>query len=141
MDVIEAERAFAAWAAEVLDMETDAEAFRGGVPEGTPYGVGAYLEGTTGGGYDVRPSVYRGRVLGKFADRDGAMRALSLLTKALPSYGIEKNGTIFRVLEPVGDPMVYRAEDGGRAKWFFSLSATVVVLTRGAQTKPDPWQE
>lgn len=132
MDVVLIEKALTNWVAGVLDLTVDSDIFRGGIPTGFNTGVAVILNSEIRDN-TLRPRTYSVQVLGKFGDRDSALRMLSRLAEKLPIYGMTQDDIVFRVLAQQGSSEPYTAEDDGRIKIFASFNMLAVVLTSGAQ--------
>lgn len=132
MDIVLIEKAMTNWVAGVLGLTVDDGIFRGGIPTGFDTGVGVILNGEIRDN-TLRPRTYNVQVLGKFGDRDSALRMLSRLAEKLPIYGMTQDDLVFRVLMQRGDSEPYTAEDNGRIKYYASFNMLAVVLTEGTQ--------
>lgn len=132
MDVVDIEKALTSWAAAVLSKTVDIDIFRGGIPTGYDIGIGVLIGNEIYKDF-LRPREYNVQILGKFTDRDDAMKMNSKLTGCLPIYGNSVGNIIFRVLSQRGDAVCYKAEDSGKMKWYASFNLLAVVLTSGAQ--------
>ena len=132
MDIVLIEKALTNWAAGVLGLVVDVGIFRGGIPTGFDTGVGVILNGEVRDS-TMRPRTYNVQVLGKFNDRDSALRMLSKLSEKLPIYGMTQHKLVFRVLMQRGDSEPYTTEDNGKIKYYASFNMLAVVLTEGAQ--------
>lgn len=133
MDVVVIERALTNWAARILSKTVDTNIFRGGIPTGIETGVGVLIESEISKRGLFQPRIYNVQILGKFADRDDAMKMNSKLTGSLPIYGNTVDNVSFRVLVQRGDAACYKYEDAGKMKWYASFNLLAVVLTEGAQ--------
>lgn len=134
MDIVLIEKAMTNWTAGVLGLTVDVGIFRGGVPTGFDTGVGVILNGEVRDSTALRPRTYNVQVLGKFNDRDSALRMLSKLSEKLPIYGMTQDSLVFRVLMQRGDSSPYTVEDNGKIKYYASFNMLAVVLTEGAQS-------
>jgi hypothetical protein len=131
MDIVEIEKVLTNWTAALLNLTVDKQIFRGSIPTGK-LGIAVILgsEIPTSG---FRPKVYNLQILGKFTDRDSAVRMLSRLSGALPLHETNISGMRFKSISQQGGGEPYKAEDNGKYYWYASFNATVVVLTSGAQ--------
>jgi len=132
MNVVDIEKALTKWAAGVLSKTVDTDIFRGGIPTGNETGIGVLI-GNEISKDMLQPRKYNVQILGKFSDRDDAMKMNSKLTGSLPIYETTSENITFRVLSQRGDAACYKAEDSGKMKWYASFNILAVVLTTGAQ--------
>lgn len=146
MDVIEIERAFTDWAAAVLGLAVDNGIYRGGVPAGVETGVGVMLNAEIKTS-DLRHRTWNAQILGKFMDRDAALRMIAQINGAVPVHGVTVSGQMFAAILPRGGGDYYTAADMGRIKTFASCNLLVLALTTGAQVvaevipEPEPEEE
>lgn len=131
MDIIQVEREFTAWIAQILGLEVDTGIFRGGIPSGQATSV-CVLFGSEIKGASINLTTFNVQVLGKFSDRDDALRMLHKLNRAIPCYGVSLGDYIFRSIIPRGDSEPYASADDGAIKTYASRRLIVSVLTKGA---------
>lgn len=132
MDVVEIERTLTNWVAELLGLVVDKGIFRGNIPTGKT-GVAVILGSEIPGTNRFRPKQYNLQILGKFKDRDAAVRMLSKLSGSLPLHEVNIGGTRFKSISQQGGGEPYKAEDNGKMYFYSSFNAIAVVLTTGSQ--------
>lgn len=132
MDVVEIERILTNWIAGMLGMTVDKNIFRGIIPTGKT-GICVILGSEIPTANQFRPKSYNLQVLGKFKERDDAVRMLSKLSGALPLRETVISGTRIKSISQQGGGEPYRAEDDGKYYWYASFNATAVILTTGVQ--------
>ena len=132
MDIVEIEKVLTNWTASLLNLTVDKQIFRGSIPTGK-LGIAVILGSEIPTSGQFRPKVYNLQILGKFTDRDSAVRMLSRLSGALPLHETNISGMRFKSISQQGGGEPYKAEDNGKIYWYASFNATAVVLTSGAQ--------
>lgn len=126
MDIIALEQELTAYLADALGLEIDTKLFRGGFPEGTGDGVAVIL-GNAVKDNSIDTPMYQLQILGKFTDRDTALRVNYMAVHLFPVYGKSIGG--HRVnLTIYGAGNIYRGADDGTIKHFLSVNLMVSVL-------------
>jgi hypothetical protein len=132
MDIVEIEKTLTTWIADKLKMTVDKNIFRGNIPVGKT-GAAVILGSEIPGFSQFRPKTYNLQILGKFSERDSAVRFLSKLSGLFPMHEVTIGGTRFKSISQQGGGEPYKAEDNGKIYYYASFNAVAVVLTTGAQ--------
>lgn len=126
MDIIALEQELTAYLADALKFEIDTKLFRGGFPEGAGDGIAVIL-GNAVKDNSIDTPMYQLQILGKFEDRDTALRVNHMAVHLFPVYG--KSIGRHRVnLTIYGSGSIYRGADDGTIKHFLSVNLMVSVL-------------
>ena len=118
--------------AEKTNLIVDKNIFRGNIPAGKK-GIAVILGSEVPNTGQFRPRMYNLQILGKFADRDSAIRMLAKLSGTMPMHEVSIDGIRFKSISQQGGGEPYKAEDDGKMYWYASFNAVAVVLTTGAQ--------
>lgn len=131
IDVVAVERDFLNWIAEKLGLVPDSTIFRGGIPAKIQQGVGVLFgaEIPCPGFYGFRPRTWNAQIIGKYDDRDDALKLQAALCGLFPATGFTSGSTKFLTIEPRGSSEPYLADDDGQEKTFLSFNVVLSVLT------------
>ena len=132
MDVVEIERTLTRWIAGILGLTVDKNIFRGDIPAGKS-GIAVILGSEISQFVQFRPKTYNLQIIGKFKERDSAVRMLSKLSGSFPIHEKIIDGIRFKSISQQGGGEPYKAEDDGKIYYYASFNATAVVLTVGLQ--------
>ncbi len=86
MDIISAERALTEFWADALGLTVDTNIFRGGIPASKAEGAAVIL-GTEITSNDPAIKKYNVQIIGKYIDRDAALKLVEDVSGSLPCYG------------------------------------------------------
>ena len=127
MNIVDIERAITSWIAGLLGMTVDRDVFRGGIPHGHDNAIGV-LTNSEYADNSINFRDLKMQILGRFDDRDNALRALDAVYRDLPRYGMLVRGTRIDAVTLDGDPAIFRDSSDGKDQ--FCVSVNLMVSCR-----------